>query len=129
MIDFGDDRLTEGRPHPMIDGSRRVQRLLAEVEDPTTGVLLLDVVLGLNATPDPASELADAVHAATAAGIPVVASLTGTRDDPQGLREQAARLNDAGAWVFLSNAAAARCAVELTASSGGSSGASSGGAG
>jgi FdrA protein len=119
MIDFGDDRLTRGRPHPMIDGSQRVQRLLAEVEDPTTGVLLLDVVLGLNAAPDPASELAGPLHAATAAGIPVVTSLVGTRDDPQGLREQAARLNEAGAWVFLSNAAAARCAVELTGPSGG----------
>jgi FdrA protein len=118
MIDFGDDRLTQGRPHPMIDGSQRVQRLLAEVEDPTTGVLLLDVVLGLNAAPDPASELAAPLHAATAAGIPVVTSLVGTRDDPQGLREQAARLNEAGAWVFLSNAAAARCAVGLTRPSG-----------
>jgi FdrA protein len=119
MIDFGDDRLTQGRPHPMIDGAQRVRRLEAEVQDPTTGVLLLDVVLGLNAASDPASELAGPVHAATAAGIPVVASLVGTRDDPQGLREQAARLNEAGAWVFLSNAAAARCAVELTTAAGG----------
>ncbi len=46
FVDFGDDRLTRGRPHPMIDGSIRVDRLLAEVDDPTTGVLLLDVVLG-----------------------------------------------------------------------------------
>jgi FdrA protein len=119
MVDFGDDRLTQGRPHPMIDGSQRVERLLAEVEDPTTGVLLLDVVLGLNATADPASELESAVRAATAAGIPVVASLVGTRDDPQGVREQAARLNQAGAWVLLSNAAAARCAVGLTTWPGG----------
>ena len=46
MIDFGDDRLTQGRPHPMIDGAARVERLLAETDDPDTGVLLLDVVLG-----------------------------------------------------------------------------------
>lgn len=118
MVDFGDDRLTRGRPHPMIDGSIRVERLLAELEDPTAGVILLDVVLGLNATPDPATELAVPVRAATAAGVPVVASLVGTRDDPQGLRQQAARLNDAGAWVFLSNAAAARCAVDLLVTGG-----------
>jgi FdrA protein len=113
MIDFGDDRLTRGRPHPMIDGSLRVQRLLAELEDTTAGVLLLDVVLGLNAASDPAGDLARPIRAATAAGVPVVASLVGTRDDPQGTRRQAATLNDAGAWVCLSNAAAARRAVDL----------------
>ena len=57
MLDFGDDRLTRGRPHPMIDGALRVERLLAETEDPTTGVLLLDVVLGLGSADDPAAEL------------------------------------------------------------------------
>ena len=65
MIDFGDDRLTRGRPHPMIDGSVRAQRVLAEVADPTCGVLLLDVVLGLGAADDPAGELVDPVRAAT----------------------------------------------------------------
>lgn len=113
MIDFGDDRLTRGRPHPMIDGSVRAQRLTAEIDDPTAGVLLLDVVLGLNAAPDPAGELAGPVRAATEARLPVVVSLVGTRDDPQGVRQQAALLTDAGAWVFLSNAAAARQAVDL----------------
>jgi FdrA protein len=113
MVDFGDDRLTQGRPHPMIDGSMRLERLLAELDDPATGVLLLDVVLGLNAAADPGTELAPAVRSACTAGVPVVVSLVGTRDDPQGLRRQAAVLNDAGAWVFLSNAAAARCAVDL----------------
>ena len=113
MVDFGDDRLTQGRPHPMIDGSLRVQRLLAEVDDPTTGVLLLDVVLGLGAADDPATELAPALVTARDAGVPVVLSVIGTRDDPQGLRGQVARLTDAGAWVFLSNAAAARCALDL----------------
>jgi FdrA protein len=117
MVDFGDDRLTRGRPHPMIDGSIRVERLLAEIEDPTTGVLLLDVVLGLGAADDPAAELAPALVRARDAGIPVVASVVGTRDDPQGLRGQVAALNDAGAWVHLSNAAAARCALDLLSGS------------
>ena len=39
--------------------------------------------------------------------------MTGTRDDPQGLRAQVAALHGAGAWVHLSNAAAARCALDL----------------
>jgi FdrA protein len=113
MVDFGDDRLTRGRPHPMIDGSVRLERLRAEIDDPACGVLLLDVVLGLGAAPDPAADLAGTVRAATAAGLPVVVSLVGTRDDPQGLGQQAARLSDAGAWVFRSNAAASRRAVDL----------------
>ena len=118
MIDFGDDRFTSGRPHPMIDGSARRDRLLAELADPATGVMLLDVVLGHGAAADPAAELAGTIRDAVHAGVPVVASVVGTRDDPQGLRAQAAVLNDAGAWVFLSNAAAARTAVDLLAEGG-----------
>ena len=113
MIDFGDDRLTQGRPHPMIDGSIRVERLQDEITDPSCGVLLLDVVLGLGAAPDPAGELSDPVAAATAAGIPVVVSLVGTKDDPQDLDRQAEVLLGAGAWVYFSNAEAARKAVDL----------------
>lgn len=115
MIDFGDDRLTKGRPHPMIDGSIRVQRLLDEVADPTCGVILLDVVLGLAAAGDPAAELSPAIATATAAGIPVVVVLVGTRDDPQDRDRQARAMHDAGARVFFSNAGAARAALDLLA--------------
>lgn len=113
MVDFGDDRLTRGRPHPMIDGAPRADRVLAEVADPGCGVLLVDVVLGLGAADDPAGDLTGPIHEATAAGVPVVAVVVGTDDDPQGLRAQVAALHQAGAWVFRSNAAAARCAVDL----------------
>ncbi|MGH3508746.1 MAG: FdrA family protein [Nocardioidaceae bacterium] len=113
MIDFGDDRLTQGRPHPMIDGTLRVERFEAEIDDPTTGVVLLDVVLGLGSAADPAGELDASVRRATGAGLPVVVSVIGTRDDPQGLAGQVERLHDAGAWVSLSNAAAAHTAVGL----------------
>jgi FdrA protein len=118
MIDFGDDRLTQGRPHPMIDGSIRIQRMRQEIEDSSTGVVLLDVVLGHGAAADPAAELAGPVREATRAGVPVVVSVVGTRDDPQGLRAQVAALNEAGAWVYLSNAAAARTAVDLLGAGG-----------
>ena len=113
MIDFGDDRLTRGRPHPMIDGAIRVERLRGEVDDPTTGVVLLDVVLGLGAADDPAGELAEAVASATEAGLPVVAAVVGTKDDPQDLDQQCDTLRGAGAWVTTSNAAAARTTLGL----------------
>lgn len=115
MIDFGDDELTRGRPHPMIDGSLRVERMLAETADPGCGALLLDVVLGLGADPDPAASLVEPVRAATAAGLPVVVAVVGTRDDPQDLSATCAALHAAGAHVHLSNAAAARAAVDLVA--------------
>ncbi len=113
MIDFGDDELTRGRPHPMIDGTLRVERLLAEIDDPGAGVLLLDVVLGTGSDPDPAASLVEPVRRATEAGLPVVVSVIGTQDDPQGTRAQCAALNAAGAAVHLSNAAATRAALDL----------------
>ena len=114
MIDFGDDELTAGRAHPMIDQSLRLERLAAEAADPAVTVVLLDVVLGHGAHPDPAAELGPAVTAARASGgVAVVASLIGAASDPQDVGRQAAVLQAAGADVFASNAAAARFACDL----------------
>jgi len=119
MVDFGDDRLTQGRPHPMIDPKGRVDRLLAEARDPQAGVLLLDVVLGYGADPDPAAALAPAIREAhrraeaDGRDVAVVVSLCGASGDAQGLDAQAGRLAEAGASVYLSNAAAADAAVSL----------------
>ncbi|KHL08258.1 FdrA protein [Mumia flava] len=124
MIDFGDDGLTQGRAHPMIDPTLRLAHLAEVADDRTTGVVLLDVVLGHGAEPDPAGGLAPAVRAARAAAeadgrtLPVVVSLVGTDADPQGLESQAAALADAGAHVFSSNAQATRHAVALVTSGG-----------
>ena len=119
MIDFGDDALTQGRAHPMIDQRTRLDRIGVEAADPSCGVLLLDVVLGHAAHPDPAAELAPALAQARATAraggrdLSVVVSLCATVDDPQGPRQQAEALHEAGAAIFLSNAAAARHAVSL----------------
>jgi FdrA protein len=113
MLDLGDDRFTRGRPHPMIDGSTRVDLAGRLLRDPTTSVLMLDVVLGLGAAPDPAGELEATLRNATGLQVPVVVSVVGTRDDPQGLDSQIGVLLDAGAWVCRSNAEAARAAVDL----------------
>ncbi len=114
MIDFGDDALTRGRAHPMIDPTLRLEHLARVAADPETAVVLLDVVLGHGAQPDPAADLAPAIRAARAARpLPVVVACVGTGGDPQGLNEQAEALADAGAEVHLSNAAAARRAVAL----------------
>jgi FdrA protein len=112
MIDFGDDELTRGRPHPMIDQTLRLERFAAEAADERTAVLLLDVVLGHGAHLNPAAEIAAAIRDAPAE-LPVVVSVIGARADPQDISGQARILHDAGAHVFTSNAEAARFACDL----------------
>ncbi|MBS2938976.1 FdrA family protein [Nocardioides sp. J2M5] len=114
MVDFGDDALTQGRAHPMIDPTLRNEQLARAAADPRTGVILLDLVLGHGAEPDPASLLAPAIREARAdRAIPVIVSLVGTDLDPQGLDAQRDALVAAGAEVHLSNAAATRRAIQL----------------
>jgi FdrA protein len=123
-VDFGDDELTRGRPHPMIDQRLRMERIAQEARRGRGAVLLLDVVLGHAAHPDPAAELAPALAdardevARAGATLHAVVSLCGTTGDPQGLEGQAQRLADAGASVHLSNAEAARTAAGLVAGGG-----------
>ncbi|SNS18182.1 FdrA protein [Streptosporangium subroseum] len=112
FTDFGDDAYTRGRPHPMIDPSLRLEAL-AEV--PPGAVVLLDVVLGHGADPDPSVRLAPAITAAVARGVPVVVVLVGSSGDPQGLNAQAEALHAAGATVFTSNARAAGYAADVVA--------------
>jgi FdrA protein len=112
VVDLGADEFTVGRPHPMIDYSLRKQRITAEANDPETAVILLDVVLGYGAHPDPATELADVVRAACQR-VCVVCSITGTDQDPQNLTRTEQSLTEAGAIVMPSNAEATRLAGSI----------------
>jgi FdrA protein len=110
LVDLGDDELTVGRPHPMIDQRVLLDRLVAESHAADVGAIHLDVVLGHGAHPDPAAALAP--HIADCP-VPVVVTLVGTAGDPQGLERQSTALNHAGAWVMRSNASAAVAAASL----------------
>jgi len=117
-VDLGEEEFTVGRPHPMIDNDLRIRRLLQEARDPEVAVILLDVVIGYGAHPNPAAELAPAIQQARQLAereLLVVASVTGTEEDPQRLSAQTAALQAAGAIVCDSNAAAARLAGLLVA--------------
>ncbi len=110
-IDLGEEEFTVGRPHPMIDNDLRIRRLLQEAHDPEVAVVMLDCVIGYGAHPDPAAELGTAIQQARKLAereLLVVASVTGTEQDPQRLSDQVATLQAAGAIVCSSNAAAAR---------------------
>jgi FdrA protein len=114
VLDLGDEEYTRGRPHPMVDLELRAGLLERAREDDDVGCVLLDVVLGYGAHPDPAGELA-AVLASLARRRPVVARVCGTRADPQDRDAQESRLRDAGVLVAPSNAAAARLAARIVA--------------
>jgi FdrA protein len=100
----------------MIDNNLRIRRLLQEAEDPQVGVILLDVVLGYGAHPDPAAELVPAIRQAyklaQKAGqeLIVIANVTGTEQDPQVRSQQVTMLEQAEMIVCESNATAARLA-------------------
>jgi FdrA protein len=119
-VDLGEDEFTQGRLHPMIDPSLRNRRILQETRDPATAVILLDIVLGYGAHPDPAGATVEAIREAqclaAAAGrhVVFVASVCGTEGDPQPLSQQEAKLRDAGVLVQPDNASAARLAGLIT---------------
>jgi FdrA protein len=116
IVDLGEDEFTVGRLHPMMDNDLRIRRLQQEADDPEVAVILLDVVLGYGAHPDPAAELGPAIAEARAAAaragrtLEVIAVVVGTDEDPQNLESQIRRLAEAGARVETSNEAAVRVA-------------------
>jgi FdrA protein len=113
VIDLGDDVFTRGRPHPMIDPRLRIERIAAEAADREVAVLLLDVVLGDGAHPDPAGALAPALKTAVKRGLAVISSVCGTEADPQVRSRQVKRLKETGVLVAESNAQAARLAAAI----------------
>lgn len=124
FIDLGDDMFTVGRPHPMIDPSLRLDRLVEEAKDPTVAVILLDVILGLGSHADPAGVTLPAIiqakRIAQEAGryLEVIAYVCGTGKDPQGLVSQEQKLAAAGVTLLKSNARAAQLAAAIVAGRG-----------
>lgn len=101
IVDLGEDDFTQGRLHPMLDNDLRLRRLREEAADPAVGLILLDVVLGDGAHPDPAAELGPAIaEVKRSRECAIVALVVGTDDDPQDRPAQIARLRAAGAQVF-----------------------------
>ena len=116
-VDLGEEEFTVGRPHPMIDHDLRIRRIRQEAHDHEVAVIVLDVVLGYGAHPDPALELGQAVGEAQSLArsegreLECVASVTGTEEDPQNLSRTIAALERAGVVVCESNSAAAHLAA------------------
>ena len=124
VTDFGADEYTRGRAHPMIDPSLRNQAILEAASDRRVAVLLLDVILGYGAHPDPAGAVAPTVReaqrraAADGRGLAILAHVVGTPGDPQHLEQQEATLRGLGVHLCGSNAQMARTAGRLLARGG-----------
>lgn len=118
VLDLGDDQFTVGRPHPMIDPTIRNERLVKDT-DAQTAVLLMDLVLGYGAHPNPALELAVAARKARkkaadlGGSLTVIASICGTEGDPQGFDVMKKEMEAAGVIVMPSNAQAAHLAGRI----------------
>ncbi len=117
VVDLGDDAYTQGKPHPMIDPAKRIECMQEAVDDPSTGVVLLDIMLGYGSHADMAGSLIPTIKElqakADAQGRKVffVATVCGTRSDYQGYDEAVNKLKDAGVIVCENNKLACRTAI------------------
>jgi len=115
FIDLGDDTFTQGRPHPMIEPSIRLPRLLQEAHDPETAVILLDFELGYGSHVDPVGTTLSALDKIRVQGQPVavVGYVLGTEEDFQNKRCQLEKLQNAGVIVADSHRQAVEIASEI----------------
>ena len=66
FLDFGDDDFTNGKPHPMIDPTNRISRLIEEARDPEVAVIVMDFVLGFGSHEDPVGSTIETIKEAKA---------------------------------------------------------------
>ena len=108
LIDYGDDEYTKGRPHPMIDPSLRAEALLEKGKDTRYTAILLDFVLGYGSHSDPVAAISPQIQALLSQRqVPIFASVTGSKKDPQNKDQQERCLKELGVIVAPSNAMAA----------------------
>lgn len=109
FIDFGDDQFTQGRPHPMIDPSLRLERIVKEAKDPEVGVIAIDLILGYGAHEDPVGVTLPAIKEVKAIAekegrhIEILAFVLGTELDPQNFELQVKKLMDEGVTISSSS--------------------------
>lgn len=101
FLDFGDDDFTNGKPHPMIDPTNRIERLLQEARDPEVGVIMMDFILGFGSHEDPVGVMIDAIKAAKNIAkeegreLIILGYVLGTHQDTPAIDAQVKMLTDA----------------------------------
>lgn len=119
VVDLGDDVYTQGKPHPMIDPAKRIECMKEALEDPSTGIILFDIMLGYGSHEDMAGALLPSImelkKKAETEGRKLffVATVCGTRKDYQGYDAAVETLKRADVIVCQTNKQAVRAAVRL----------------
>ncbi|QTU82923.1 acyl-CoA synthetase FdrA [Carnobacteriaceae bacterium zg-C25] len=115
VMDLGDDIYTQGRPHPMIDPEVRINKFKEYAAKANTGVILFDVVLGYGAHDDMAGALLPSIKDIIAQNpnVHFIATVVGTKHDPQNYETTIQRLKEAGVLVESSNEKAVRLALKF----------------
>jgi len=119
VVDLGDDVYTQGKPHPMIDPTKRVECMREATKDASTGVILFDIVLGYGSHEDMAGALLPAIMELQEKAknenrdLYFVTTICGTRKDYQNYDNQKAIMENAGVIVCESNKQAVETAVTL----------------
>ncbi len=109
FLDMGDDDFTNGRPHPMIDPSLRLSRIVEEAKDPEVAVIAMDFVLGYGSHEDPVGVTIDAITEAKAIAqargqhLEILGYVLGTDLDTPQLADQVAKLEAAGVTIASSS--------------------------
>lgn len=117
VVDLGDDVYTQGKPHPMIDPAKRIECMQEAIDDASTGVILLDIMLGYGSHEDMAGALLPSIielrDKAKAEGRKLffVATVCGTRRDFQDYDGAVSKLKDAGVIVCENNKLAVHTAI------------------
>lgn len=102
FLDFGSDEFTDGKPHPMIDPSIRIERLLQEAKDPEVAVIVMDFEIGYGSNKEavditlPAIKKAKEIAAQRGQHLEIIGYVLGTDLDQPNLKEQYRKLMDAG---------------------------------
>jgi FdrA protein len=108
LIDFGEEEFTSARPHPIIDPLLRKNRILEDANDPNVGVIIIDIICGINAAKNTiafhAETIKKAIQTAKEQGrkLSVFAYICGTEKDVS--ENELKLLTDSGAKLFTSNA-------------------------
>jgi FdrA protein len=109
FIDFGDLEFTAARPHPIIDPSLRVKRIIEEAKDPNIAVIIIDIITGYSVANNTvqlhANSIKDAISIARQEEnrtLPVFVYICGTDKDVPA--SEIDILEASGAQVFRSNA-------------------------
>lgn len=114
ILDMGAEDFTREAPHPVFDPQLRIRRLMKELKDEETAVILLDFITGPGVAQDPITPVVEAIKKADQKRhITYIANICGSKQDPQNIVEKKKLLEEAGVIVTASSYESARLAGAL----------------